>query len=97
VVSGEAVYRGRRGECLLGIQPGHALRLIFSTEATAADCASLDGLGIPYPCTLTAPQQASLPGGEYKIFYGPGPGPPSIFRYCRPGCSPQHRAVSPHP
>jgi predicted acyl esterase len=48
--------------------PGHSLRLTLSTQTPAADCNSvLTALAPAIPCLLTAPQQATLPGGVYQI------------------------------
>jgi hypothetical protein len=51
-----------------GVAPGHRLRLTLTSQATDAVCAShITGSD---PCTLTGPQAASLPGGEYTIRLG---------------------------
>jgi predicted acyl esterase len=56
---------------LRAIAPGDSLRLVLSTQATAAECTSaIDFVGIPYPCALTTPQQQTLPGGVYQILHG---------------------------
>jgi predicted acyl esterase len=53
---------------LWSVQPGHALRLVLSTQAPPAVCTSaLGALAKPRACVLTAPQQATLPGGVYQI------------------------------
>ena len=47
---------------------GHALRLTLSTQEPASACGSfLTALLPAIPCLLTAPQQATLPGGVYQI------------------------------
>ncbi|GAC1574292.1 MAG: CocE/NonD family hydrolase [Candidatus Dormibacteria bacterium] len=48
------------------IKPGHALRLQLSTQTPPDVCAGILGTD---PCTPTAPQQQSLPGGAYTINY----------------------------
>lgn len=55
------------------VNPGHRLRLELTTQAPADVCPPT---GLPSslgtdPCRLTAPQQATLPGGVYRIIYGP--------------------------
>jgi predicted acyl esterase len=56
---------------LWSVQPGHSLRLVLSTQAPPAVCGSaLSALAKPRPCVLTAPQQATLPGGVYQIARG---------------------------
>jgi predicted acyl esterase len=53
---------------LWSVSPGHSLRLVLSTQAPATDCTSaLSSLVRPRACVLTAPQQATLPGGVYQI------------------------------
>jgi uncharacterized protein len=54
---------------LYSLAPGHALRLVLSTQAAADSC---NGSGVPLstlpqPCFLTAPQKQTLPGGAYQI------------------------------
>ena len=50
------------------IQPGHSLRLTLSTQSDPSTCQSgLSLLVENRPCLLTAPQQATLPGGVYDI------------------------------
>jgi predicted acyl esterase len=51
-----------------GLAPGHEVQLRLATQTPSSDCASLIGLE---PCYLTAPQQASIPGGTYTILQGP--------------------------
>jgi predicted acyl esterase len=47
---------------------GDALRLTLSTQEPASACGSLLSALLPaIPCVLTAPQQATLPGGVYTI------------------------------
>jgi predicted acyl esterase len=58
---------------LWAINPGHSLRLELTTQSPLDVCPPS---GAPPrngtdPCRLTAPQQASVPGGVYKILYGP--------------------------
>ena len=51
--------------------PGHALRLVLSTQSPTSACTSLiSALSPPIPCEYTAPQQATLPGGQYQIKLG---------------------------
>lgn len=49
---------------LWSVAPGHALRVRFTTQSLASDCAA--GLNI-LPCGLTAPAQATVPGGVYEL------------------------------
>jgi uncharacterized protein len=50
------------------LEPGHSLQLVLSTQEPTADCASLiSALKPAIPCLLTAPQQATLPGGVYQV------------------------------
>jgi predicted acyl esterase len=53
------------------INPGHALRLVLSTQATAAQCVVDGSLGPAHPCNPTDVQKATLPGGVYTILSGP--------------------------
>jgi predicted acyl esterase len=47
---------------------GHAVRLTLSTQEPTSACMSfLTALLPAVPCLLTAPQQATLPGGVYEI------------------------------
>jgi predicted acyl esterase len=47
---------------------GHALRLEISTQSVPSDCLNFSG---PIaPCLYTAPQQQTLPGGQYQISFG---------------------------
>jgi predicted acyl esterase len=48
------------------IAPGHALRLVLTTQAPSAACATLIPLSTD-PCFNTQPQSQSLPGGVYSI------------------------------
>lgn len=49
---------------------GHALAVTLSTQEPTANCVSLlSALAPAIPCLLTAPQQATLPGGVYEIFH----------------------------
>jgi hypothetical protein len=51
--------------------PGHHLRLVLSTQTAAQTCANvLSALSTPLPCFPSTPQQASLPGGVYRIEWG---------------------------
>jgi predicted acyl esterase len=52
---------------LWSVPPGHSLRVRLSTQSAPSDCASPQ----PYPCVLTPPQQATLPGGVYQVQHGP--------------------------
>jgi predicted acyl esterase len=54
------------------VQPGHALRLNLSTQASTEQCKISLANGLPqaWPCLFTAPQQRTLPGGSYAIDYG---------------------------
>ena len=56
-----------------GLAPGHSVRLVLSTQSPASVCPP-DGEPsfVSEPCRLTAPQQATLPGGVYRIGFGKG-------------------------
>jgi len=55
------------------IQPGDRLRVTLTTEAPTSSCTSLiSALSPAIPCLLTAPQQATLPGGTYLIEHSTG-------------------------
>jgi predicted acyl esterase len=56
-----------------GINPDHRLRLELTTQSPSDICPAVDlpPRNVPDPCRLTAPQQATVPGGRYKIMYGP--------------------------
>jgi hypothetical protein len=56
-----------------GLAPGHRVRLVLSTQSPASVCPP-DGEPsfVSEPCRLTAPQQATLPGGVYRIGFGKG-------------------------
>lgn len=49
------------------VAPGHRLRLELTTQNSAEIC-SVRGTD---PCGLTKPQQDTVPGGKYKILFGP--------------------------
>ena len=51
---------------LRAVLPGHSIRLTFTTQEPAAACAGFNIL----PCGLTAPAQATVPGGTYQIQRG---------------------------
>ena len=57
---------------LWGLAPGHTLRLRLATQASTGATACGGAMGAVYPCLLTAPQQATLPGGVYEIEHGRG-------------------------
>ena len=61
------------------VQPGHSLRLILSTQASAEQCKISLANGLPqaWPCLFTAPQQRTLPNGRYEVDYG-GAAPSSV-------------------
>lgn len=48
------------------IAPGHALRLVLTTQAPSASCTTLFPLSTD-PCFNTEPQLETLPGGVYSI------------------------------
>jgi predicted acyl esterase len=52
---------------LWAVPPGHSLRLTLTTQTPAAACAGFNIL----PCGLTAPAQATVPGGTYRVQRGP--------------------------
>ena len=53
---------------LWDILPGHAIRLVLSTQTAKSDCGvSLAALPQAFPCNPSATQQATLPGGTYTI------------------------------
>ena len=54
-----------------GLAPGHRVRLVLSTQSPASVCPP-DGepTFVSEPCRLTDPQQATLPGGVYRIGFG---------------------------
>jgi uncharacterized protein len=52
---------------LWSLAPGHALRLVLTTQSPADQCASFAVAASILPCFLTAPQQATVPGGTYTI------------------------------
>lgn len=54
-----------------GLAPGHRLRLVLTTQSPASVCPSEgEPSFVSEPCRLTAPQQATLPGGVYRIGFG---------------------------
>jgi len=54
-----------------GLRPGHKLRLEITTQSPASLCPKdKPAPMLPEPCGLTAPQQATLPGGVYRILRG---------------------------
>lgn len=55
-----------------GLAPGHRLRLALTTQSPAEVCPA-EGTPpfVSEPCRLTAPQQATLPGGVYRLQFGP--------------------------
>lgn len=54
-----------------GLAPGHRVRLVLSTQSPASVCpAEGEPTFVSEPCRLTAPQQATLPGGVYRIGFG---------------------------
>jgi predicted acyl esterase len=52
---------------LWSLAPGHSLRLVLTTQSPASDCASFAVAASILPCFLTAPEQATVPGGTYAI------------------------------
>lgn len=56
-----------------GVVAGHRLRLELTTQPPAGACPGPEvfSLGVD-PCYLTTPQQATVPGGTYRILRGPG-------------------------
>ncbi|MGR6981254.1 CocE/NonD family hydrolase [Testudinibacter sp. P27/CKL/0425] len=54
-----------------GLKPGHKLRLELTTQSPADICDNGKPIGFSaQPCGLTAPQQKTVPGGEYTILFG---------------------------
>ena len=55
-----------------GLAPGHRLRLALTTQSPASVCPA-EGTPpfVSEPCRLTAPQRATLPGGVYRLRFGP--------------------------
>ncbi|MEU7745486.1 CocE/NonD family hydrolase [Nonomuraea sp. NPDC049158] len=51
---------------LWAVRPGHSVRLTLTTQTPAAACAGANVL----PCALTAPAQATVPGGVYQVRRG---------------------------
>ncbi len=51
-----------------GLKPGNRLRLILSTQSLGSD--NKNGFLQADPADLTAPQKATVPGGEYIILFG---------------------------
>ena len=55
-----------------GVAPGHRLRLELTTQSPSDVCPLNGAVSlVSEPCRLTMPQQKTLPGGTYKILYGP--------------------------
>ncbi|MCC6628703.1 MAG: CocE/NonD family hydrolase [Chloroflexi bacterium] len=54
-----------------GLRPGHRLRLALTTQSPDSVCPA-EGTPpfVSEPCRLTAPQQRTLPGGVYRIYFG---------------------------
>jgi predicted acyl esterase len=52
---------------LWSVAPGHALRLRFTTQSLTSDCVRV----YITPCALTAPAQATVPGGVYTLQRSP--------------------------
>jgi predicted acyl esterase len=54
-----------------GVTPGHRLRLDITTKTPGSDCPGPEVAGNGNsPCYLTAPQQATIPGGTYTLLTG---------------------------
>jgi uncharacterized protein len=51
---------------LWSVLPGHSLRLLLTTQTPSSVCNGPVAANID-PCSLTDPQQASVPGGVYEI------------------------------
>ena len=60
------------------VAPGHALRLILTTQTPDSICAPAKPVLQSDPCHLTKPQQRTLPGGIYDIQRGSG-SPSSVY------------------
>ena len=56
---------------LWSLAPGHALRLVLTTQSPTALCANFAVAASILPCFLTAPEQATVPGGTYTIQRSP--------------------------
>lgn len=52
---------------LWSVEPGHALRMRFTTQPSAQDCEVDGGVGVLLPCRPNDPQRASLAGGVFDI------------------------------
>ncbi|HMJ15271.1 MAG TPA: CocE/NonD family hydrolase C-terminal non-catalytic domain-containing protein, partial [Polyangiaceae bacterium] len=52
------------------IEPGHRVVVRISIHAASAECSAAIGTP-PVGCNLTAPMQATLPGGVYKLHRSP--------------------------
>jgi uncharacterized protein len=52
---------------LWSLAPGHALRLVLTTQSPADACATFAVAASILPCFLTDPEQATVPGGTYTI------------------------------
>jgi len=74
---------GQENELLLslepiqhGLKPGHRLRLVLSTQSLGEQ--SGQGFLVADPSGLTAPQQKTIPGGQYSIQVG-GANPSTLY------------------
>jgi predicted acyl esterase len=56
---------------LWSLAPGHSLRLVLTTQAPTDQCANFAVAVSILPCFLTAPEQATVPGGTYTIQQSP--------------------------
>jgi predicted acyl esterase len=56
---------------LWSLAPGHALRLELTTQSPIDQCANFAVAASILPCFLTAPEQATVPGGTYTIQRSP--------------------------
>jgi predicted acyl esterase len=56
-----------------GVAPGHRLRLELTSQTPGEVCppSGRPAKNGDDPCKLTAPQRSTVPGGVYKILYGP--------------------------
>lgn len=52
---------------LWSVEPGHSLRLRFTTQPSAQECSVDGGVGVLLPCLPNEPQRASLSGGLFNI------------------------------
>ncbi len=60
------------------VAPGHALRLVLTTQTPDNVCAPAKPVLQSDPCFLTKPQQRTLPGGVYDIQRGGADAPSSL-------------------